>query len=581
MNANDEYGRQEQLLKLSGLLDMSCHLSIGCAGAVISYLARKRASSFLPGDENAENYHRITTVEMFSVQGSMFANSDTLASLQIIEQESHPNSHNQGPANSKGAKEGFSIYGLFHHLAGTAQGKLKLRQCFLRPSRDLDTINERLSAISAFLIPINLNDLEDLSKSLRSIKNIRSILSNLRKGSSGTAPRGQSAGVPIWTHLMSFAFHCLKIKDIIQVMQGLDHVAIAHKIRERFDGNSLALVGQAIACTIDFDNSKVMQRPVVKSGLDSDLDDLRRTYDGLDNWLVEVAKHIKATLPELYQEMSNPLDVGYYPRIGYVLQIEEDLAGALEAHFERIGRPWTHVFTAQGFACYKSPEMEEMDERFGDLWYNITDREIEIVHALAQDVLQHEATLSTISDIGGELDSLVALAIGAMRYDLVRPILTHDNIIAIQGGRHLLQELSVTSYVTNDTYIHAGPPRSGFAVESTPSSRASEIGPSVLIMTGPNYSGKSVYMKQVALIVYMAHVGCFVPAVSAKIGLTDKLLTRVATKESVSKLHSSFGIDLQQLSIALNQATSRSFLVLDELGKGTQPEGSKIELSCP
>lgn len=94
-------------------------------------------------------------------------------------------------------------------------------------------------------------------------------------------------------------------------------------------------------------------------------------------------------------------------------------------------------------------------------------------------------------------------------------------------------------------------------------------GPSMLILTGPNYSGKSVYLKQVALIVYMAHIGCFVPAQSARIGLTDKILCRVTTRESVSRTQSAFMIDLQQMSLALSLATPRSLLIIDEFGKGT------------
>jgi DNA mismatch repair protein MSH5 len=91
----------------------------------------------------------------------------------------------------------------------------------------------------------------------------------------------------------------------------------------------------------------------------------------------------------------------------------------------------------------------------------------------------------------------------------------------------------------------------------------------MLVLTGPNYSGKSVYLKQVALIIFMAHVGSFVPAESAKIGLTDKILSRVTTRETVSRAQSAFMIDLQQISLALNLATRRSLLIIDEFGKGT------------
>ena len=109
-------------------------------------------------------------------------------------------------------------------------------------------------------------------------------------------------------------------------------------------------------------------------------------------------------------------------------------------------------------------------------------------------------------------NSLVALSQGASRYSLSRPQLTADNVIDIKAGRHLLQELSVSSYVANDTYLHAGVPENGDSAAGTPGELTDC--PAMLIMTGPNYSGKSVYMKQVALIVYMAHVGrCAFPLI--------------------------------------------------------------------
>ena len=95
----------------------------------------------------------------------------------------------------------------------------------------------------------------------------------------------------------------------------------------------------------------------------------------------------------------------------------------------------------------------------------------------------------------------------------------------------------------------------------------------MLILTGPNYSGKSVYLKQVALIVYMSHVGCFVPADQATIGLTDKILTRVATRDTVSRFQSTFMIDLQQVALATTLVTHKSLVVIDEFGKGTESNG--------
>jgi DNA mismatch repair protein MSH5 len=154
--------------------------------------------------------------------------------------------------------------------------------------------------------------------------------------------------------------------------------------------------------------------------------------------------------------------------------------------------------------------------------------------------------------------------------------------------RHLLQELTVPAYIGNNAYLVGGSGSSerlpdkkthGILEDLTSQEPGVVTEPSVLIMTGPNYSGKSVYLKQVALLVYLAHIGSFVPAERATIGLTDKILTRISSRETVSKAQSAFMIDLQQVSSAINIATRRSLLVIDEFGKGTNSTGRCL-VSC-
>ena len=172
--------------------------------------------------------------------------------------------------------------------------------------------------------------------------------------------------------------------------------------------------------------------------------------------------------------------------------------------------------------------------------------------------------LAAASDVCGELDCLVALAKGAMMYKLRPPQMTTANVVEIKEGRHPLQELVVPSFIANDCLLAGG---SGAKHRGTPSGGDSP--PSMTVLTGPNHSGKSVYLKQVALIVYMAHIGSYVPADRAIIGLTDKLLTRMATRESVSRDESAFAIDLRQAAFSINFATRRSLVLIDEFGKGT------------
>jgi len=137
-----------------------------------------------------------------------FVNADTLASLQILHSESSPNSHSQGPTRTaSGSKEGLSVYGLFHHLARTPQGKSLLRQYFLRPSLDVAVINERLDTASTFLRPDNNSPLNTIVKSLAQIKNMRTIMVHLRKGVSNGLSKGGGIKSGIWSSLRSVGHH--------------------------------------------------------------------------------------------------------------------------------------------------------------------------------------------------------------------------------------------------------------------------------------------------------------------------------------------------------------------------------------
>ena len=327
----------------------------------------------------------------------------------------------------------------------------------------------------------------------------------------------------------------------------------------------------------------------MKPGIDDELDRMKRSYDGLDALLTEVSKILAHHVPQ----SSAILNIIYFPQLGFLIacSIGSD-AGSSTCDGDYVNG-WDRVFTNGDTGYYKSPEMNEMDQKFGDLYSMICDREIEILHGLAQSLLQYDDILLAVSEISGDLDCLLALAQGARQYDLVRPIVTPQNVVKITGGRHILQEMTVGSFVANDTVLVGGIGNSDVEIdELEPSSESTQMGegasrsgqtstdgsefpegPSLLVMTGPNYSGKSVYLKQVALIVYMAHVGSFVPAETATIGLTDKILTRISTRESVSKMQSAFMIDLQQISFALNTMTNRSLLIIDEFGKGTDSKG--------
>lgn len=351
--------------------------------------------------------------------------------------------------------------------------------------------------------------------------------------------------------------------------------------------NDLRQIGEKIAQTIDFPQSKEARRTCVMQGINPELDALKRNYDGLEHFLNEVAAQLMTRIPEWARpHVQNCI---FYPQIGFltVVNINPE-TGRGEYNGEGSDDDgWDSMFVADGQVYCKNQCMRELDVQYGDLYGMIVgqsspvyphsvfpgltqsaDKEIEIVHELGVQILEHEEALITASELCGELDSLLALARGADKYRLKAPRMADTNEIHIKEGRHILQELVVPSFIPNDTNLLGGTGTQPDHSSIVSADMLNEA-PSIMVMTGPNHSGKSVYLKQVALIVYLAHIGSYVPAEQACIGLTDRLLTRIATRESVSRNESAFAIDLKQAAFSINFATRRSLILVDEFGKGT------------
>ncbi|KAJ5147421.1 DNA mismatch repair protein MutS core [Penicillium atrosanguineum] len=548
-----------RFLHISSSVDMENPVTVGCAGAVLSYLQRRRAKTNI-GPIRTDPF-RVRYLEMFNLQDTMWIGSNTLLSLQIVQSESHPNMFNQGPGKkSASEKEGLSVYGLFRRFAHTPQGRARLKQMFFRPSLSLEIIRERHDFIAMFSRPGNLTALEKMTKGLKHVKNLRPYGSAKIIGFKAT----------VWASLLAFAFYSIDIHDALREISGADVLVVRTKALQILEAAQLHRVGRMIQEVVDIDNSEEQGRTVVKQGIDRELDKMKDRYDGLSSLLKTVAIEIATTIPA---ELDIEVNVIYFPQLGFNIAIS--LNDRRNPAYSGAVGDWELVFTTETRAYFKDFRMRELDEKLGDIYGLICEKEIEIVYNLAQRVLQYENVLIEASDICGEMDSLLALTQAASLFKLTRPRMLAQNSIKIKGGRHILQELTVSSYVPNDTLLAGGRDTTG---DNVAPSSVDQV-PSMLVLTGPNYSGKSVYMKQVALIVYLAQIGSFVPADSAELGITDKILTKINTQESVSQIQSTFMSDLQQISLCLKQVTGRSLVLIDEFGKGTS-ESDGIGLAC-
>ncbi|KAG0248875.1 MutS protein msh5 [Mortierella polycephala] len=570
----DESVQRDAQLHLSNVIDLQSNESVACAGAIISFLTRHNIA------RHASSGGRtivVFSIESFTIKSFMFVNTNTLSSLQIFEDESHPSMH----SSVSGSKEGFSLFSILNH-AKTSQGRYLLKQWLLRPSMDLDVIHARHQTVECFMRAENQTTVNQLTHCLSHVKNIPKVLQEL--------PRKTT--IAEWQAILQFVYYCLKIYNCSQEIF-VGEASIIHKILHQFVIKDLMDICANINDVLDFDESVNEGRCVVKHNVDEELDQMRQTYHGLDSFLSEIAKEISQTIPS---EFTSTINVIYFPQLGYLITvpINPNWQADEDYHLEGL----SYQFSTESTVYYKNGAMRELDEHLGDIHGLIVDREIDILQGLQERVLEYTNLLIICSDICAELDVLMSLAHAARMRNYKRPVMTDRNILQIVNGRHPLQELVVPSFVTNDTLMgeiqncgnetttapstlehrdyrtidqdadiqsHSNSQTAQEKMEKTLHDNK------VMVLSGANSSGKSVFLKQVALITYMAHIGSFVPADSAVVGLTDKILTRLQTRETVSSIQSAFMIDLQQVNLAIKKATRRSLVVIDEFGKGTIP----------
>ncbi|KAH8998418.1 muts domain V-domain-containing protein [Lactarius akahatsu] len=528
-------------------LDVS-PFALGSIGALLDYLIREQAL----GDLEPEG---IGGLDVRGIANLALYARILSSSLQVFENESHASIH------SNKTKEGLSLFGMLN-TTRTRLGRSLLRMWLLRPSLSLEVINARHDAVECFTRPENIDIANVMHGQLNGIKNVPWVLAALRTG---------KAVLTDWQGLVKFTFHTAMLRDKLgELSMGRD-VDIVKKLITALDVAAFREVGGAINKTIDWEESMLLQRVCVRPHIDEELDNRKHLYNGVDAVLSKVAEGISPTVP---QDYATSLNVVYFPQLGFLVcvpMLEEWRSGdGIE-----VLDGWTfQVFSIRSHVYFKNEKMHDLDKHLGDLYPLIIDRELEIIHELAESVLPFAEAISNACDICAELDCLLCFAEATSLYNYRRPRMSNENVIKIQQGRHPLQEQTVDTFVPNDVFLVGGAGIDSYpdihGEEDDLTSEGSTPGNSVLVCTGANACGKSVYIKQVALIQLMAQVGlCFVPAESATLGIVDKIFTRVQTRESVSKVQSAFMIDLNQVSLGLRNATPRSLILLDEFGKGT------------
>jgi len=298
----------------------------------------------------------------------------------------------------------------------------------------------------------------------------------------------------------------------------------------------VALITEAI---VEDPSSSFGEGAVIKEGLSEDLDNLRRVSRNAKQYLADLEKQ------EREKTGIKSLKIGFNNIFGYYLEVSKSNLGQVP---ERYIRKQTLVNGERFF----TPELKEYESMI----LNAKERIIELEESLFRRVCRQVATageriLASARAIA-HVDVLAGLAEVAVRHNYVRPELNEGSGIDIRGGRHPVVERSLPegSFTPNDAAL-------------------ANDDAQVIILTGPNMSGKSTYLRQVALIVLMAQMGSFVPAASARIGIVDRIFTRIGARDDLAAGQSTFMVEMVETANILNNATPRSLLILDEIGRGT------------
>jgi DNA mismatch repair protein MutS len=278
---------------------------------------------------------------------------------------------------------------------------------------------------------------------------------------------------------------------------------------------------------------------VIKSGFSSEMDELRSASSNARKYLADLER------TERDRTGIKSLKVGYNRVFGYYIEVTSP-------HLSRVPQDYIRKQTLAGAERYFTPQLKEYESLILNAETRIAELESSLFRQVCRQVGDCGDRILGIAAALAQIDVLSDFAEVAVRYGYICPRLTNDDSITIVNGRHPVVERALVDerFVPNDTYL-------------------SNQDAQLIILTGPNMSGKSTYLRQVALIVLLAQIGSFVPADSATIGLVDRIFTRVGLQDDLVTGQSTFMIEMVETANILNNATSKSLIILDEIGRGT------------
>ena len=406
----------------------------------------------------------------------------------------------------------------------TPMGGRMLRRWVVFPLKDVAVINERLDIVDHFFRASDFRN--NIDEQFHQMGDLERIISRVAVGR--VSPR-----------------EVVQLKNALKAIELVKAECLStnnkslNRIGEQL--NLCASLRDRIEKEINVDPPQLVAKgDVIASGYDKELDDLRSIRDNGKQYLLEIQEK------EIAQTGISSLKVGFNNVFGYYLEVRNTFK-------DKVPEDWIRKQTLAQAERYITPELKEYEEKILGADEKILAREGQLFMELIQDMQPFIPQIQVNANLVAHLDCLLSFMKIALQQHYVRPTVDESDVLDIHQGRHPVIETQLPigeQYVPNDVKLDTEHQQ-------------------IMMITGPNMAGKSALLRQTALIVLLAQIGCFVPAERARIGIVDKIFTRVGASDNISLGESTFMVEMTEAANILNNVTTRSLVLFDELGRGT------------
>jgi DNA mismatch repair protein MutS len=541
-----------------GLKDKTA--AIGAAGGALHYLTQNLR----------RDVKHLTRISFYQRSDFLTLDYTTLRHLEILEPQ-----HHDAPRNA-------SLYGALNKTT-TPMGARLLRQWLSQPLAKVEPIRRRQEAVETFIN--NSFGLDAFRQQLAQVRDLERTLGRLSSGSGNArdlvALRMALEQIPALKQTLATVGRASpRAESLVDDIPAAREDARPTSLISALDlqiSESPDLVELISRAIVDEPPLPIKEGGMIRDGFDAALDELRDAQRGGKDWIAKLqADEITAT-------GISSLKVRFNSVFGYYIEVTKSNLDKVPPHYHR-------KQTVANGERFITPELKAMEGKILGAEERSVKLEYEIFQRVREEVLGQLPKIQQTASALAQLDVLASFAETARLHNYCRPQVADEGVLQIRDGRHpvLEQQLVEERFVPNDTGLASStvsspsPPQSGgegrgeVAQINSPHPSPLPVGrgegekfAQIALITGPNMAGKSTYIRQVALLALLAHTGSFVPAAEARIDLVDRIFTRIGASDDLSRGQSTFMVEMTETANILNNATPRSLIVLDEIGRGT------------